>query len=339
MQHIQSVPQIPHLNAIDAIRCLCALYVMIGHIQPPLTELPSALQVLLTLGVSDGGWAVMIFFVISGLCIHLPYVSGKPFHTTGFLAARFCRIAIPLFCAGLLSWVLQANLDKILWSLYCEMIYYLMYPFLRLLFARIGVLRVLLFAIPLALLTALLPDHNQGNFFFFEGPVSWIATAVLGFPIWLLGCLLAQSVATKAQVQLLHVGALRAFIIILGFGLPILSFLDDVIPSFPNLFLLNTKYSFLLFSPIIYWWLYAEIAQKHVGVFYRLLRPLGVGAYSIYLMHLLSIPMFIVAPINFNSYLNWMAIIFIALLMSTLFYFLIEKPSHLLGRRFLGAVK
>ncbi|QWE17257.1 acyltransferase [Polynucleobacter sp. AP-Nino-20-G2] len=339
MQHIQSVPRIPHLNAIDAIRCLCALYVMIGHIQPPLSALPSALQVLLTLGMSDGGWAVMIFFVISGLCIHLPYVSGKLFHTSDFLISRFCRIAIPLFFAGLLSWVLQANLDKILWSLYCEMIYYLMYPFLRLLFARIGILRVLLFAIPLALLTALLPDHNHGNFFYFEGSASWIATAVLAFPIWLLGCLLAQSIAAKRAPRFSRVGMLRAFIIILGFGLPILSFLDDVIPDFPSLFFLNTKYSFLLFSPIIYCWLYAEIAQKHVGAFYRLLSPLGVGAYSIYLMHVLSIPMFIVLPIHFNSYLNWIAIIFIALLMSILFYFLIEKPSHLLGRRYLGVVK
>ena len=178
MQHITVVNKPQHLKAIDTIRCLCALYVMFGHIQPPLTNLPSWLQVLLTLGISDGGWAVMIFFVISGLCIHLPYASGISFDSNRFLASRFCRIAIPLFCAALLSWLLQANLDKVLWSLYCEMMYYLAYPYLRILFLRFSITKVLFVALIAALLTVFLPDHNHGNFFYFENPIAPIAKSI-----------------------------------------------------------------------------------------------------------------------------------------------------------------
>ncbi|WP_255532391.1 acyltransferase [Polynucleobacter sp. AP-Reno-20A-A9] len=337
MQHLTVANKSQHLKAIDAIRCLCALYVMFGHIQPPLINLPSSLQALLTLGISDGGWAVMIFFVISGLCIHLPYASGAPFDSNRFLVSRFCRIAIPLFCAALLSWLVQANLDKVLWSLYCEMMYYLAYPYLRILFLRFSISKVLFFALIAALLTAFLPDHNHGNFFYFDNPIAPIATAVLGLPIWLLGCLLAQTIVEKKQVAFNHVVGLRIAIIFLGLALPVLSFLDEVIPNFPNIFLLNTKYSFLIFSPFIYWWLYAEISQKNVPYLFNLFKPLGVGAYSIYLMHVLSISVFIVLPINFGSYLNWLTIISIALCMSVGFYFLIEKPSHLLGRYFLNS--
>jgi peptidoglycan/LPS O-acetylase OafA/YrhL len=306
---------------------------MLGHIQPPLENLSSGAQLFITLGLSDGGWAVMVFFVISGLCIHLPYIMGKPFHAKNFLLARFCRIGIPLICAYFLSLALVVNLDKILWSLYCEIAYYLAYPLLRYLFSQYGIKRVLFVSLSAAILTSLLPDDNAGNFFFFEGVASPMGTIILGLPIWLLGCMLAESMISQKELRFKDVIALRFWVLFMGLALPILSFMDEVISGFPSIFLLNTKYSFLLSSPLIYCWLLAEITQKDTPKIYSYLKPFGAGAYSIYLMHIFGAPIFQSLPVFYDPFFNWVVIVSIVLLISTIFYFSIEKPSHRLGRR------
>jgi peptidoglycan/LPS O-acetylase OafA/YrhL len=308
---------------------------MIGHIQPPFIALPSLVQLICSLSFGDGGWAVMIFFVISGLCIHLPYQAGATFNTTDFLISRFCRIGVPLIAALALSSFFQASLDKVLWSLYCEMLYYLFYPLLRTAFKRWGLFKVIAVAFIFSMLTALLPDKHDGNFFYFEGAYGFLATAILGLPIWLLGCLLAETFITKGDTVRLRVVPLRLLVFTLGLLLPVLSFLDEVIPGFPRIFLLNTKYSFVLLSPAIYLWLLAEITNPSPPRIFEKMKRFGSGAYSIYLMHMMSIPIFILLPIEVGVMANWIIIIAIALILSAVFYTLIERPSHLLAKRLL----
>jgi len=49
--------------------------------------------------------AVMVFFVISGFCIHFPYATGKPLRLPPFYLQRFTRIGLPLLAAaGIHAW-------------------------------------------------------------------------------------------------------------------------------------------------------------------------------------------------------------------------------------------
>ena len=86
--------------------------------------------------------ADLLFFVISGFCIHYPYRAPNTFVLLPFLARRYLRIGIPLAAAVLLAHPFQVNLaifhNSILWSLVAELIYYSLYPTLRRLKERFG---------------------------------------------------------------------------------------------------------------------------------------------------------------------------------------------------------
>jgi len=78
-------------------------------------------------------------FIISGFCIHYPYVSGREFSVSAFYISRLTRIAIPMLAAIGISLFLPhgyTSLEAVLWSLYCEIVYYTIYPLLRLMYSR-----------------------------------------------------------------------------------------------------------------------------------------------------------------------------------------------------------
>src|SRR5690242_18982998 len=97
-----------------------------------------------------GPAAVIVFFVISGFCIHYPFRGVERLQVSSFLARRYIRIGIPALAAmGLAGWTgVQALLLKspsfaftldairhvndghtgLIWSLVCELIYYTCYP-------------------------------------------------------------------------------------------------------------------------------------------------------------------------------------------------------------------
>ena len=83
-----------------------------------------------------------VFFVISGFCIHYPFRGANPFELFPYLARRYIRIGIPLIAAVALSGQFRVNLsffqDSILWSLVAELIYYSLYPWIRILKERFG---------------------------------------------------------------------------------------------------------------------------------------------------------------------------------------------------------
>ena len=67
---------------LDSIRAICAFWVVMGHIgAPPLLEgLDEANPIAkVVAGIYGNLWsgpaAVIVFFVISGFCIHYPYAS------------------------------------------------------------------------------------------------------------------------------------------------------------------------------------------------------------------------------------------------------------------------
>ncbi len=79
------------INGIDRIRAFAALSVMLGHTSSP--YLPDIFRYVFT-----GNPAVFVFFVISGFCIHYPYVSS-PLPVSAFYFSRLIRI-LPVAMIG-----------------------------------------------------------------------------------------------------------------------------------------------------------------------------------------------------------------------------------------------
>src|SRR5579872_2703578 len=142
----------------------------------------------------DGVAAVIVFFVISGFCIHYAPATGAPFRTLPFWTRRGIRILIPLGGAVALSMALGAAatgaLEVVLWSVYCELIYYALYPLLRLAFREFGLRRVLVVSSAISAAMILL-NWKTPFYWTFSPALTWLLAA----PAWLLGCLLAERVA------------------------------------------------------------------------------------------------------------------------------------------------
>src|SRR5262245_19142466 len=135
------------IPAVDSLRIVCAFIVLGLHLSGlPIyglvtrlihfaPEHRTAFEALTTLNRAafDGAAAVIVFFIISGICIHWP-VRDRPLDVRAYLARRFVRVGLPMVIAILVALAAFGELgflDAVLWSLYCELIYYGLYPLLR----------------------------------------------------------------------------------------------------------------------------------------------------------------------------------------------------------------
>jgi peptidoglycan/LPS O-acetylase OafA/YrhL len=108
-----------HIHGLDTIRFFCALWVVMGHFgAPPLPAFidKSTLPGLLTIGIynnlTSGPAAVIVFFVISGLCIHFPHAVTLSIPNGGtYLVRRYLRIVPPMLVAiAIAQWIARVNL-------------------------------------------------------------------------------------------------------------------------------------------------------------------------------------------------------------------------------------
>jgi peptidoglycan/LPS O-acetylase OafA/YrhL len=189
-----SAPPGARIACLDAIRFVAAIWVVMSHGAVPLKPLfsdPVARLVAGGLGASfDGISAVMVFFIVSGLCIHMPYVTAESVPVFKFLIRRYARIGIPLgtiliIMTGTGGKAFEAG-NEVLWSIYAELIYYSIYPILFVFGRKFG-WRALIFyssAISIGLTVWYIKYTHVWQF----GWLTWL----WGLPIWLSGCLLAQ---------------------------------------------------------------------------------------------------------------------------------------------------
>jgi peptidoglycan/LPS O-acetylase OafA/YrhL len=315
---------------LDTIRFLAAMCVAFGHgaLFPVVAYVPKkagiwAAIIGLNNSAFNGVAAVLIFFVISGFCIHYSYARGQPFLLMPFLARRLIRIALPaavsIALANSLGAEAQGALGAVLWSLYYEMIYYVMYPALRMLFLSIAILPCIACSI---IVSAVLIAPHWDIAYYQDFPI--IYGCLIPLPAWLLGCLLADRVANRKFGRDAHkIWAWRLVGLSYAAFVQAYFFKGPIKVGMPALLFPFTIYSFF--------WLEREITRaRQVGA-KAVLEWAGKWSYSIYLMHGIALvtlkPKYPAAPA-----LLW-AITLIAILgASYCFYLIVEWPSHQFAR-------
>jgi peptidoglycan/LPS O-acetylase OafA/YrhL len=314
-----SQPKRGRVEGVDALRGVCALIVLLSHLQSPFTFDSSnplvryLLAPAFSLGL-NGAAAVIVFFVISGFSIHYPYRNGATLQVLPFLAARLIRIGVPLLGALALAWASGCGIELlhalVLWSLYAELIYYGIYPLVLQVSRRASLNYVLAPAWVGACIVYIV--YRDAQTFHFPGiMLTWI----LGFPAWLLGMKLAADVdrlRTNANYRIwllrLAIVATPAIALVLNFHSPIRYGLT-----------LN------LFAVLCFFWLRMELGLMH-RPFPRMLEQAGKASYSLYLVH---IPvLYWLERFHLPTALRYPAAILVALVAAYLFYVTVESLSH-----------
>lgn len=318
------------IAGLDSVRFFAALWVVFNHCGTfPLTE-----------GIDRGspvGWAlnavygnlfagpaaVMVFFVISGFCIHYPYYCGGEFKLPPYLLRRYLRVGLPLIVAICISTPLHVNLrffqNSILWTLAAELIYYTLYPMLRAVAARMEWRGLIAVAYALGLGTASL-HAGAADYTPFGPGLSWL----LGLPCWLLGCRLAETnFDRKVAVSVSGIWTWRAVVWGISAGCSALRFHSSI--GYP--------WTLLVFGVPVYFWLEREITYFKTHTAIPLWEWAGTWSYAIYLTHLISNSIYqkLTWP-NLGPNLNWVLRMTFVLLGAYTFFRVVERPAHRIAR-------
>jgi peptidoglycan/LPS O-acetylase OafA/YrhL len=322
---------------LDALRCVFALWVTVDHVgRFPLfaaVDTGTGFGHLLARGWITVIWgipAVIGFFVISGFCIHLPFRQEGKLPVARYYARRYTRILLPVAVAILLSRAFGIHQpvfgagsilwNSVLWSLACEELYYAVYPAARLVRNRFGWTWLLAPIFLCGLVTSLLyPNALDGTL------PGTLKTAIILFPIWLLGCLLAEQSDHLPRVN--SRATIWKWRLLAWFG----SWICEMLHFHAKM---SLELTLLGFGVLAYFWIRKEIAYRQDGKAFRTLAWAGLWSYSLYLLHVPA-AQFIerLHLANPESAGSWVVLYALVLGMTYLFYLCIEMPSHRLARR------
>lgn len=323
---------------LDALRIFLAFWVTMGHfgVFPLFAGVDTTTRLGRTLvhGWSSIVWgipAVIGFFIISGFCIHLPFRHAERLSLGRYYARRYIRILVPVFAAVAITQMTgdrQASFGKhdllwsgVLWSLFCEEIYYAVYPAARWIRKRFGWTILLVPAFLIAvILSFICRDALDGSL------LGAVEAAVILYPIWLLGCILAEQ--SDQLTALDSTAAIWGWRFLAWFGswsFEMLQFKFGV----------SRAQLLLCFGVLAYFWIRKEIEYSKTHRVWAPLAAAGLWSYSLYLMHIPAIAFFAKLHVPDLGYsVNWCATIAFIMGISYLFYLCVERPSHRLARKF-----
>lgn len=318
---------------LDSIRFVCALIVVFFHTgQPPIGEgidtssrLGWAVHSLVG-NMWSSATAVIVFFVISGFCIHYPVSRTLEIRSLpGYYARRYFRIAIPMAIAVVVSSFIGVSLrlfqGTILWSLAAELIYYTLYPLLLLIRRRVGSW-IPMIAVGLVIGLAIAATKPTiGEYPKFGLGLNWL----LGLPCWLAGCQLADWYRARgpASKPVPYIWWLRAGMWGAMIACSVLRYHTP----------LGYPWTLNFFALLAAVWISFEIRHFSARPPNAALEALGVWSYSLYLTHKLSAAVFEQFGLpSLGPVLDWAVRLGFILIVAYLFYLLCENPSHKLAR-------
>jgi peptidoglycan/LPS O-acetylase OafA/YrhL len=326
-----------HIVGIDTLRAVAATAVVFAHsgvINPEVFgDRPHGiLEVIRMLSncAFNGPAGVIIFFVISGFCIHYPQTRNNagPFDLRTFYLRRSIRLGIPALTALAVYQFTGVGFAPpyfgVLWSIICEAIYYLLYPGLLIISRRVGwpVMIVLSYVVAVIMCLThmnLVRDAANG---YTLGYYTW----TIGLPVWLLGCWVAENRGRFPAVSNGQLWTIRGAIFALTVGLRIMKFHMPFGVIWSNDFWLNA------FAIPVAFWIGLEIASSE-STKSMALEWVGQRSYSLYLIHPVMISIFKILGIATIVGLQATLLLQItaAFLLAFVFYTLIEHPSHRLA--------
>jgi len=290
----------------------------------PESELAAAVWRAIQLG-ANGRVAVALFFVISGFCIHLGQASTLRVDPINFMVRRGVRIGVPLAAAIALSaslgpWA-TAALNLVLWSVYCELIYYAAYPALLAIRRKVSMARLLgLFS---AMSAAVIAACLYFRWDTLEGPPT-VAYCIPLFPLWLLGAWLAErhgSIGSGTSSG--EVWCWRAGAIAFGFAANQIKVHD-----------LQLAYWLIYVAVGLFCWLYLprELERWAATPPWPPTEQLGKASYTLYLIHILPIALMLQLKVTWSFAAALAAQCVAIALANYCVYRLCEAPAHQLAR-------
>jgi peptidoglycan/LPS O-acetylase OafA/YrhL len=336
-----------HVYGLDSLRFVLAAWVMFGHFgASPIRDVLIALHSPRPVrGIPDmffnGAAAVMPFFVISGFCIHLPYTRPNNPITYRYFVRREVRILPPVLVMLCLSWMTNNWLFVSgCWSLICEEVYYILYPFFRSQIKPDKMRLVVGVCLVIAGITIALKPHAPPSLMEQGAAVTWLMFA----PLWVLGAFMAELYSRGGRIWARMPISRGKGIWLWRGGIVAASIAQKLAGELhptSNYILIGTL---LAFGIVSVFWLDQEIHyyQSHVPV--RWIEAFGLGSYSLYLTH----PFIVQFATDINQrlpssknalYAHHLpsALWFLGIVASGIFaatiYFLVERPSHRLARR------
>ena len=323
-----------HVSGLDSIRFICALWVFFGHGAAPAFPNPFADGSIANFafrGFFGNMWsgpaAVIVFFVISGFCIHYPFAgSDKRPRLKEFYTRRFLRLLVPVCVAVPLSGLVGVRLtpfqDAILWSLLAELIYYICYPFLRAAHLYFGSWRGIVVASFAAAFAVAATNPSAGNYPSYGSGLNWL----LGLPCWLLGCMIAESARADSprHVSTIAIWVWRTSIFWAAIVCSVLRFHSPV----------HYPWTLNLFAVAVALWLQREIAFRQRIAPSAFLEWAGLWSYSLYLLHVPAITLFKRLFPSLHGFVYcWVLMVLFVFSACYVFYLVIERPSHIIARR------
>ncbi len=334
---LPSLPGLPavspraRVQGLDTIRLFLALWVVFAHLGLfPLAistdHAPGRMLADLYALLISGPAAVVVFFVISGFCIHYPFRDGKALALLPYFVRRHIRIWPPILAVVYAGHVLGVRFtllqDSVLWSLVAEEIYYLIYPALLAVRRRVAWKTVLILSY-IGALFVIVTHPLVGNQPGYGPYLNWL----VWLPCWVLGCCLAEKsdrLRPKLANAVRTIWGWRGGAWLFSSGCLLLRFHAHI--GYP--------WTLPFFGVYSYFWLGQEISCSRAFAPPRWLENAGKGSYSIYLVHLLGFPLYrrLALPLWESAGLLWTAKIIFTLILCFLFYLLVEKPFHALAR-------
>ncbi len=321
-----------HIKGLDTLRIVLASWVVLAHIPPPWPVESRVIKGVLG-NLFTGHAAVLVFFIVSGFCIHIA-TRDRQLDLKSYFMRRQIRIVLPLLVLCLIGYLLGSfRFKAVLWSLVCEEIYYVAYPLALSFRRRCSSWYPVLGAATAVSLTILLLTSHQG----LPPQSGYGLTAAFLYPAWLLGCVLAEQVGRIPAWRHGWTGIWAFRLIMWG-----ISSVLSVIRWHSSI---SETWFLLPFCLLSYYWLRCEIAYFRQYPPPAFMEKLGSGSYTVYLTHMIA-PALAAAlglPAILDSYSatpgrvessmpGWFVVIGLVALFSTAFYLLVERPAHRLAK-------